>query len=489
MSSNLLIKGKGTDVQYINGQWRIDANTGAVIIDDIVLPSGEIAISKDSTIQEVLSDLYQEVLPKIPLIDNATMFKTSDGMDPEFNEVTDLRPGGIYIRFTFKNIDEPLYVSCWLLQSEIERLDALVENGIKKEEFAELYELVNEKATYEQLKLLQKSVESKVDNSQLSIIQSQIDTKANADKVATLESSISNKADKLSVESLKDQLEELSDKINNLSDSEVIEEIGNDINDIIERLDNVSTKDELATVQEQLDEKATKDELKELSDKLGSYEVVNIDEISKQVNNLEKKTTNLGVNVESIDKSIKKKADHTYVEQIDNDLKRKITSLENSIANKASGERLEAVVNDVNATLVTINNTVTDFKNNINSNFSTTKYVNDRDNAILHKINENYTIYKNDVAILQRNISAIEKDITSIEEDVKNIKKSATKEWIQILTPEQYQRIPAARIDPAKLYMCIKFNKPYALYIGSVLIAERNTLQATGFAYSFPLTF
>ena len=489
MSSNLLIKGKGTDVQYINGQWRIDANTGAVIIDDIVLPSGEIAISKDSTIQEVLSDLYQEVLPKIPLIDNATMFKTSDGMDPEFNEVTDLRPGGIYIRFTFKNIDEPLYVSCWLLQSEIERLDALVENGIKKEEFAELYELVNEKATYEQLKLLQKSVESKVDNSQLSVIQSQIDTKANADKVATLESSIGNKADKLSVESLKKQLEEISSKVNNLSDNEVIEEIGNDINNIIERLDNTSTKDELVEVQAQLDEKATKDELKELSDKLGSYEVVNIDEISKQVNNLEKKTTNLGVNVESIDKSIKKKADHTYVEQIDNDLKRKITSLENSIANKASGERLEAVVNDVNATLVTINNTVTDFKNNINTNFATTKYVNERDNAILHKINENYILYKNDVAILQRNISAIEKDITSIEEDVKNIKKSATKEWIQILTPEQYQRIPAARIDPAKIYMCIKFNKPYALYIGSVLIAERNTLQATGFAYSFPLTF
>ena len=65
----------------------------------------------------------------------------------------------------------------------------------------------------------------------------------------------------------------------------------------------------------------------------------------------------------------------------------------------------------------------------------------------------------------------------------------ANKDWIQVLTPEQYKRLPTSRIDPAKLYMCIKYGKPYALYIGTVLIAERNVEESTGFAYTFPLTF
>ena len=37
--------------------------------------------------------------------------------------------------------------------------------------------------------------------------------------------------------------------------------------------------------------------------------------------------------------------------------------------------------------------------------------------------------------------------------------------------------------------MCIKYGKPYALYIGTILIAERNVEESTGFAYTFPLTF
>ena len=73
--------------------------------------------------------------------------------------------------------------------------------------------------------------------------------------------------------------------------------------------------------------------------------------------------------------------------------------------------------------------------------------------------------------------------------EIKNIKKSLEKEWIVILTPEEYKKIPSANIKQNQLYMCMKYGKPYELYIGSVLIAKRNTVKESGFIYTFPLSF
>ena len=65
MEKDLLINGTGINTQYINGQWRIDANTGAVIIEDIVLPSGETVVYEGSTVQDVLNNLYKFYYSKI----------------------------------------------------------------------------------------------------------------------------------------------------------------------------------------------------------------------------------------------------------------------------------------------------------------------------------------------------------------------------------------------------------------------------------------
>ena len=72
---------------------------------------------------------------------------------------------------------------------------------------------------------------------------------------------------------------------------------------------------------------------------------------------------------------------------------------------------------------------------------------------------------------------------------IKNIEKSLEKQWIVILSPEEYKKIPASNIKQDQLYMCIKYGKPYALYIGSVLIAQRNSTKESGFIYTFPLSF
>ncbi len=489
MAKDLLINGTGINTQYINGQWKIDSNTGAVIIEDIVLPSGETVVYEGSTVQEVLNDLYKEVLPKIPLIDNATMFKTPDGIDPEFTDVTDLNPGGVYIRFTFKNVDDPLYVSCWLLQSEIDRLNALIESGVTRDEFFELQMLVEEKAAAEQLRLLQEAVENKVDKDQLTVIQSQIDIKANSDKVASLESLVAKKADKLNVETLQAQIAELSAKVNNLADNDIVRGIKDNIKSIEDAIATLASKEGLDILQTQVDEKASKDELKELADKFDSIEVVNIDELSKQVTILDKKTNNISINVNSLDTSIKKKADLTYVEQIDNDLKKKLTAIEKDIANKASGEQLEDTINDVNSTLVAINSTVKALENNIKAKYATVEYVDSMTNSVMHLVNNNFTTYKNEVSNINKRLASLEKSDTEFKSSIREIKKSAERQWIEVLTPEQYRRLPSSAIEPNKIYMCIKYNKPYAMYVGSVLIAQRDSKSSTGFAYTFPLSF
>lgn len=489
MSKDLLTNGNGISTQYINGQWRIDANTGAVIIEDIVLPSGETVVYEGSTVQDVLNNLYKEVLPKIPLIDNATMFKTIDGVDPEFTDVTDLNPGGVYVRFTFKNVEDPLYVSCWLLQSEIERLDSLVENGISREEFFELQMLVEEKAPAEQLRLLQEEVANKVDSSQLSTIQAQIDTKANADKVASLESLIANKADKLNITGLQQQLDQLTTKIDQLADSNLVQDIKSDIQEIEATIATLASQEAVITLQSQVEDKATKDEVKALADKFDSMEVVSLDELTKQVSTLDKKTNNLSINVDGLDTKVKKKADLTYVEQIDNDLKKKLTAIEKDIANKASSDKLDETINDVNATVVSMNNSIKTLENSIKSTYSTTEYVNDKFNSVLHRVNENYTTYKNEVATINKRLINLEKSDVEFKSSIREIKKSAERQWIEIMTPEQYRRLPSSSIEANKIYMCIKYNKPYAMYVGSVLIAQRDSKSSNGFAYTFPLTF
>ena len=88
-----------------------------------------------------------------------------------------------------------------------------------------------------------------------------------------------------------------------------------------------------------------------------------------------------------------------------------------------------------------------------------------------------------------RSLTKLEKADVDFKTSIRDIKKSAERQWIEVLTPEQYKRLPSSAIEPNKIYMCIKYNKPYAMYVGSVLIAQRDSKSSTGFAYTFPLTF
>ena len=207
---NLLINGKGTTVTNNDGSWKIDANSGAVIIEDIIPHIGD-SIAKGETIQTVFNQLFSDILPRIPMIDYATMFKTDEnGLDAEYPDVTDLNENSIYIRITFINSDTPLYISCWLLQSDIESLKELVNSKASKTEYDLLREEIESKVSAMQIEYLQEQINLKADKTALDRLQLVVDKKANNDYVANLESTIYNKADKTSLNNIEDRINALN---------------------------------------------------------------------------------------------------------------------------------------------------------------------------------------------------------------------------------------------------------------------------------------
>ena len=493
MENLVLTNGNGVEVNYDGHSWRIDADSRALIVDDITTYIGD-PITKGTTIQETFNKIFNDLLPKLPLIENSTMFKTSDdGLDPEYPEISGLRENAIYIRFTFINSETPMYISCWMIQSELERLDALVGEKANDSEFEVLKNLVEQKASTLQLTLLEQQLVNKADKDTVNKIQSQLSNKADVSKVNTIEQTINNKADKTLVENLQNQLNVLSDNIAGSITEEDIVEITNSIQRINEILTNKADKNTLTMYIAELDKKADKTKVNELSIKLDNIQNSGAGDVTERLDALANNILSLDKKVNNVINDNKKKADISYVERIDDDLKKAIVKLDtvtkdkadrSEVACKADYNDLLTVASTVNVVSDSIKTLETELSNKI-----TKIDLNSKTDELLHKINNNYTEFRNHVKSSEITINGINKDISELEKKVDNIEDIAGKEWVQVLTPEQYKRLPSNRIDPAKFYLCVKFNKPYALYIGSVLIAERATSGSTGFAYTFPMTF
>lgn len=489
---NLIINGKGINATNNDGSWIIDANSGAIIIEDIIPHIGD-SISKGETIQTVFNQLFNNILPRIPIVEYSTMFKTDEnGIDNVYPDVTGLNANSIYIRLEFANSDSPLYISCWLLQSDIERLKDIIDTKASKSEYDVLKEEVETKVSNIQMDYLIEQINLKADKTSLDRLQSAIDKKANNDKVSSLESIIYNKADKTSLNTLEDTVANLSKSLTDYASNDDLQEVVNNINTLNDSINNKANNDDIDNLDNKINEKANKSDIDDINKRFDKLENINIDDLIAKLNTISLNVNKLSKDIESNKTDIRRKADLSYVEKIDTELKRATTKLDTIVETKADKSDLSSKANktDLEAlagTTTIINNNIIQLRKNIDSKASIDN-LDKKINEVKHSISDLSVVEKNDIRSVNSKISNIEKNIKTIETNIDSVEESI-KDWIQVLTPEQYKRIPTSRIDPAKLYMCIKFGKPYALYIGSVLIAERNVETATGFAYTFPLTF
>lgn len=61
---------------------------------------------------------------------------------------------------------------------------------------------------------------------------------------------------------------------------------------------------------------------------------------------------------------------------------------------------------------------------------------------------------------------------------------------VEIVTPEEYEdKKNSDLIIDNIIYLVIKDNEPYEMYVGLFLIAKKGELQNISFPYSFPITF
>ena len=343
-----------------------------------------------------------------------------------------------------------------------------------------------------QIEYLQEQINLKADKTALDRLQLVVDKKANNDYVANLESTIYNKADKTSLNNIEDRINALNKSLTNYVTVESLKDITGDMTDVNAKLSKKADKTALDELSETVQLKADVSQIDEINKKFESIDSIDIEGVDAKLSSLTLSVDKLNKKMDTNSSDLKKKADLSYVERIDTDLKRATTKLDIIVETKADKTELLGKANksDLEAlsnTNIIINNNISQLRKSIDTKASKSD-LEARVNELQHAISDLYTIEKNDIRLVNSKIINLEKNITRIDESVSVISK-ANKDWIQVLTPEQYKRLPTSRIDPAKLYMCIKYGKPYALYIGTVLIAERNVEESTSFAYTFPLTF
>lgn len=492
---NLITNGTGINAIYKDNTWILDANSGAVIIEDIIPHIGD-AMAKGETIQNVLNNLFKSILPQIPIINHASMFKTNDnGVDLEYPDVQGLNKNSIYIRITFLNSSSPLYISCWLLQSDIEALKTTIDSKASKFEYDSLLEEIEDKASMIQIEYLQEQINAKADKKQIDKLQSIVDKKANNDYVASLESIIFDKADKSTIQEISKNIGNIKDNLTQFATTEDLKQTNEIISGINEELTHKLDEEKIEDIVSSLDDKADKSELSDLNKKVERIlnNDFNLSTINTKINSLSLSVNKINEKTFNNSTDIKKKADLSYVERIDTDLKAATTKLDAIVETKADKSDLSKKANKVDVdALINTNAIIKDSINQIRLELSKKADQTDVDekyNEVKHIISDQQVIHRNDINQITNNLTKVDRNIDKIEDKLDEVTELASKSWVEIMSPEQYKRIHPSRIDPAKLYMCIKYNKPYALYIGSILIAERNSIESTGFIYTFPMTF
>lgn len=185
---------------------------------------------------------------------------------------------------------------------------------------------------------------------------------------------------------------------------------------------------------------------------------------------------------------------NTKCDDIENDLRNKNNKINNINTKLAevncaiNNIRLKCatLLNRIDEIQASINTTLDEFEDNIDDKLAATRLSMANDCAAAIKDHNRY------LQGHSREFSEIKARLDKIDGKngvIRDIQKTLEKKWITVLSPEEYRRIPSSNIKQDQLYMCIKYGKPYALYIGSVLIAQRNSTKESGFIYTFPLSF
>ena len=499
-----------------------------------------------------MSDILTKIKSTADILGGTVFFANELGQDPEF-EGAELLPNGMYIRLegsdgsvayvSAHEIDKAIGIIGQMSMSkanqsdvdaiiemldekvsktEIELLKTDIANKVDDDDFNDLSGKVATKAEKSEVENLSGKVATKAEKSEVISLQSSIDSKASLDEFNLLSENVNSKS--AEIVRIKNDIAALQNAMNSVVDSNSIAALQNQINYLNSELNKKLEIDDLSGLKSSVSTLNEYDA--ELTERISNVET-NINKkasttyVQGQVNELNKAITGISARVDSkADKEIvAKKASKSDLDALTskvtslsnefNDTKNEFENLNNNIystiTDKVSSEKLDIEINkletalegkvektEYNSSLNRLSNSIetaeTELLNKYNSLASDLDELKcETDNSVL-ELNSNLTYQHKQIELQNEQIKSLKNTDRNLEEQLKM-------QWVRVMTPEEYNSLapinssnPFAK-KPNVIYMLVRYNKPIAIYIGDVLIAEAEKTGSTGFVYTFPIVF
>lgn len=357
------------------------------------------------------------------------------------------------------------------------------------------------------------SMENKVEKSDFDILYNDVQTKATKTSVDTLRNDIrtlqgiiGSIADSVTVKYLQQQIDTLKNQLKNCLTEADGDRLTDDIESVNQSVTELGThlNEVEASVQSKASTKYVQGQVNELNKAITSLasrfgskadkselaakaSQADLDHTVKKLSTLTLSTESdfeeLRACCEEIKDALLYKASKTYVDN-------RFSEIELGLSGKASQL-------SVNESIGRLNNRISEVKTETETavgNLSSEIYEID-----CNMMNEMMEI-RSMMDILEHNVNSNTDQITELVDNDIKFEQSKT-EWVRVMTPEAYNSLPPVGStfsdgtydpyakQPNVIYMLVRYNKPVAVYIGDVLIAQAEVKGSEGFAYNFPIIF
>lgn len=413
---------------------------------------------------------------------------------------------------------------------DIELIESELEGKASKSEFDAYTDSITSKADKTVVDSLILAVNGKADKSVVEALSSAISSKADDELVQTLIESISTKADNSTLEALRRDVAAIQNALGSVDNETSVNALKAQIEYLNSEIKKKLTVNDLVPLQTGISNLGTADDA--IRERIETLETNIVKKASTvyvqgQVNELNHAITSLAVKVDTkADKSVvdtkAAKADldklvknvtslNTNVNASIDAIEAKNDEIIASLETKASAEALEAARNEFNTAIANKANKgdIDDSINKLTAKLNTVeseqaeindhlyKVIDDLDCNVDNELNE----IRNSITIQSKQIDTATSQINKLQESEIKFTEQLRNEWVRVMTPEEYKRLAPVgdtysdgSLNPyAKqantIYMLVRYNKPIAVYIGEVLIAQAEQRGSVGFAYTFPISF
>lgn len=464
------------------------------------------------------------------IIGGSVFFASEQGFDPEYPNNDGLLPDGMYIRLEGSD-GSVVYISAYEIDKAISIIGDMTMGKANSADIDAIIALLDKKASAVDLELIKSDINTLASKSLVEDLSTEVNLKADKSTVDELASIVEDiNIDPKEIESMKNDIASLEELVETLNDSSSIAALKNQIaylksevnkrlkiddlssiNSNIERLtaENNEFGGRLENIESNLNKKASTVYVQgQISELNGAITGISsrldgkADKIDVATKANKSDVESLTAKVASLNSTV-----NNTLSDIDNDYK----ELLGTISTKADKAEMSEAIADINKSLdkkaekADVVNSLNSINNQLDSISESQEEQYDVLTGSMYEMecemNNNLAEIRSNINIHSKQISTQANQISKLQETDSTIMDKLRNEWVRVMTPEAYKKLapvgdtysdgtpnPYAK-QPNTIYMLIRYNKPIAVYIGEILIAQAEQKGSAGFAYTFPIIF